>query len=224
MKSINVYLETGDKKTFAGAVDWPGWCRTGKDEKSALQALFDYQSRYAKAIRSSGVDFPAGACISDFIVIERLKGNATTDFGAPAVPPSIDASPISDPELNRLQKILESCWNTFDQTVKSAAGKQLRLGPRGGGRDLQEIEQHVLEAGDAYLAKISWKKKALASADLLKTSTLTRQAVMEALAGAAGKTAEPKQTRGGVWTKRYFIRRLAWHLLDHAWEIEDRTI
>ena len=25
------------------------------------------------------------------------------------------------------------------------------------------------------------------------------------------------------WTPRYAARRMAWHALDHAWEIEDRT-
>ena len=51
MKKINVYLETGEKKTFAGAIDWPGWCRSGGDEESALQALFEYGARYARVVR-----------------------------------------------------------------------------------------------------------------------------------------------------------------------------
>jgi hypothetical protein len=37
---------------------------------------------------------------------------------------------------------------------------------------------------------------------------------------------EPVRTgpRGGVrWTARYYVRRSAWHVLDHAWEIEDRA-
>jgi hypothetical protein len=28
---------------------------------------------------------------------------------------------------------------------------------------------------------------------------------------------------GGAWPARYVIRRTAWHVLDHAWEIEDRS-
>ena len=34
--SIDVYLEIGKKRTFAGAIDWPGWCRSGRDEGAAL--------------------------------------------------------------------------------------------------------------------------------------------------------------------------------------------
>jgi hypothetical protein len=34
-----------------------------------------------------------------------------------------------------------------------------------------------------------------------------------------------KGPRGGLrWTARYFVRRLSWHILDHAWEIEDRMV
>mgnify|MGYP003380452358 CR=1 FL=1 len=39
---ISVYLEIGQKRTFAGAVDWPGWCRAGRDEAAALQAPVSY--------------------------------------------------------------------------------------------------------------------------------------------------------------------------------------
>ena len=31
--------------------------------------------------------------------------------------------------------------------------------------------------------------------------------------------------RGGkIWSPRFFVRYVAWHTLDHAWEIEDRAI
>ena len=38
-KPIAVYLELGAKKVFACSVDFPGWCRSGKDEQLALEAL-----------------------------------------------------------------------------------------------------------------------------------------------------------------------------------------
>jgi len=87
---IGVYLEVGTKRTFAGALDWPGWCRNGRDETAALKAG----------------------------------------------------------------------WRTFDSAVVAAKGKELRKVPRGGVR----------------------------------------------------------------WTARRFVRRVAWHVLDHAWEIEDRIL
>ncbi|MGH2773763.1 MAG: hypothetical protein ACRDIU_11590 [Actinomycetota bacterium] len=38
-KTVKVFVENGSKRVFAGAVDWPGWCRSGKDEQEALEAL-----------------------------------------------------------------------------------------------------------------------------------------------------------------------------------------
>ena len=41
-----------------------------------------------------------------------------------------------------------------------------------------------------------------------------RQAVVDALLGGEAST---------TWSRRYFLRRTAWHVLDHAWELEDKT-
>src|ERR671932_2604159 len=51
---IEVYLEIGKKRTFAGALDWPGWCRGGRDEPSALQALLADGPRYARVLDATG--------------------------------------------------------------------------------------------------------------------------------------------------------------------------
>src|SRR5438105_15136425 len=77
----DVYIETGRKRVFACACDWPGWCRSGKDESSALAALATYASRYAPVARAARIPFKAGG--EDFRVREHLRGGATTDFGAP---------------------------------------------------------------------------------------------------------------------------------------------
>ncbi len=85
--TIDVYLEIGKKRAFAGALDWPGWCRSGRDADAALQALADYGPRYARALDAAGIEFRAPADASAFAVVERLAGNATTDFGAPDIAP-----------------------------------------------------------------------------------------------------------------------------------------
>ena len=49
----------------------------------------------------------------------------------------------------------------------------------------------------------------------------TALAALEARAG--GKPIDdPRQTKR-LWSPRYTVRRSAWHALDHAWEIEDRS-
>ncbi|HKZ82673.1 MAG TPA: DinB family protein [Anaerolineae bacterium] len=221
---IDVYLEIGKKRTFAGVIDWPGWSRSGRDEGSALQALFEYGPRYARVLRAARLGFRAPADASAFAVIERLEGNTTTDFGAPGVAPSSDADPVDEVELRRFQALLKACWRAFDAAARAAIGKELRKGPRGGGRDLEGIVQHVLGGDAGYLTRLGWKLKLGDGDELDEELRRTRQAILEALASTARGEHPARGPRGGVrWTPRYFVRRVAWHVLDHAWEIEDRV-
>jgi hypothetical protein len=49
------------------------------------------------------------------------------------------------------------------------------------------------------------------------------QAILQALSSASSGDTPKQGPRGGVrWTPRRFVKRVAWHVLDHAWEIEDR--
>jgi hypothetical protein len=224
-KPVDVYLEIGEKRIFAGAIDWPGWCRSGRDEESALQALFDYAPRYAKVLQSARLGFKVPAAPSEFKVVERVKGNATTDFGTPGMAPSADKRRVDDSELERLQTLLKACWRMFDAAVSAAAGKELSKGPRGGGRDVAGIVGHVTGAHGAYLSRVGWKLEADEKEEPGKAMRLTRQAVLRALAAAAHGELPSQGPRGGVmWKPRYFVRRVAWHDLDHAWEIQDRVV
>jgi hypothetical protein len=214
---INVYLEVGNRRTFAGALDWPGWCRLGRDEATALQALFEYGPRYARILRPARLGFQAPDDVSAFVVVERLKGNATTDFGAPDAAPPGDTQPPDDAELRRLQAILKACWRAFDATVEMAQGKALRAGPRGGGRTLAGIVEHVLGAETAYLSQLGGKVSRAESPAPIRQTILT---TLEA--SARGEIAAYGPRGGKRWPPRYFVRRETWHVLDHVWEIEDR--
>ena len=222
---MNVYLEIGQKRIFAGAVDWPGWCRSGRDETAALRALFDYRHRYAAVLQRTRLGFKEPTDASALVVIERLKGNTTTDFGAPDMPPSKDSMPISSAELLRFEKLLRACWRTFDASVNRSTGKTLRAGPRGGGRQMDAIIQHVLGAATGYLNQAGWKFQQDDRADLASQLKETRNATLMALNAAANGEIPARGPRGGLrWTPRYFVRRVAWHILDHTWEIEDRAV
>ena len=228
LNKIDVYLEIGKKRTFAGAIDWPGWCRSGRDDTSALQALFDYGPRYGRVLHNTRLGFKTPDDISALIVIERLEGNATTDFGAPDIAPSSDSRPVGSIELQRFQKILKACWRTFDANVRTAEGKALRTGPRGGGRELEGIIQHVLGGDAGYLSQVGWKlpKDDVDDLDELANQLeQTRKATSKALTSSARGEIPARGPRGGIrWSPRYFVRRVAWHVLDHAWEIEDRLL
>ena len=219
-----MYLEIGQKKVFASALDWPGWSRSGRDEASALEALYEWGPRYARALRSARLGFRAPADVSALRVVERLKGGAGTDFGAPGVPASSDSQPVDAAELRRLQSVLRGCWRAFDAAVEAAQGKSLRTGPRGGGRALARIVRHVLEADAAYLGQVGWKFKPDETADPGEELRRTRQAILQALPAAARGELPARGPRGGLrWSARFYVRYSAWHVLDHAWEIEDRA-
>ncbi|HVN53853.1 MAG TPA: hypothetical protein VMT46_05940 [Anaerolineaceae bacterium] len=222
---IDVYLEAGKKRTFAGAIDWPGWCRSGPTEEAALQALVEYGPRYARSLEGFVPGFQAPVETSHLNVVQRLDGNATTDFGAPDLPPALDSRPVSEEELRLFQKFLEASWRAFAVAVKLAEGKELRKGPRGGGRELEAIARHVLDSHEGYLGALGWKAKKWGAAGLGQQIDLALQEDREALAASACGEIPAVGPRGGArWSPRYFVRRAAWHILDHAWEIEDRIL
>lgn len=216
MSATDVYVEVGSKRAFAGAIEWPGWCRSARDETAAIQALLAYAPRYAEALRGSRLGFRPPA---DMRVVERLRGDATTDFGAPGLAPSADAEPMDDADLRRAQSLLRACWRAFDRAAVAAGGRQLRKGPRGGGRDLGRIVDHVVGADAGYLRMIGAKPGSDEEAGL----EAIRPAILGALARAVREGVPPSPRGGKRWTPRYAVRRSAWHVLDHAWEIEDRT-
>ena len=125
--STRVYFEKGKSSVFAAAIDWPGWCRRAKTEDLALEALFDYQDRYAAIL---SLPFKPGK----FEVVGSVPGNATTDFGAPAVDTPWDAEAITTRDLKRQVTVLQDCWTFFDGVVETAPGSvdegTARRGPR----------------------------------------------------------------------------------------------
>src|SRR5262249_20840375 len=141
-------------------------------------------------------------------VIGRGQGNATTDFGAPTMMGPWDSDPMDQAEAKRQAGLLKKCWAYFDRVVTGAPA-ELRKGPRGGGRDRGKIVDHEEEAerggaaprcGIRVPPRTPWSEQ--------------RQALISALLEL------PVDTK---WPLRYAVRRTAWHVLDHAWEIEDRS-
>jgi hypothetical protein len=225
MEKVSVYLESGQKRVFACALSWPGWCRSGRDEASALQALLDYGPRYLAIVEGAGSGFEAPADTSQFAIAERLTGNATTDFGAPDVTPSTDIRPLESADLERYRTLLEAYWRAFDAAVSKAEGRELRKGPRGGGRDLEAVVRHVIGADASYLSRLAYPFRIDEERDLRIELDRVRGATLDALGIAARGEMPLSGPRGGaLWSPHYFVRRTSWHLLDHLWEIEDRVV
>ena len=222
--SERIVLEVAPKRAFASALDWPGWSRGGRDAESAQEALLAYGPRYAKVARRARVSFSAPKSVSDLEIVQRLKGGTGTEFGVPGTAARDESRPLAGDELERHVALLRAAWAAFDASARKAVGVELRKGPRGGGRDLEKIIGHVREAEVAYLGALGSKAPSDHDEAPDTPMKLLRAAFLEAIAASAeGRVfANPRNTRK-PWSLRYTIRRTAWHVLDHAWEIEDRA-
>src|ERR1700680_4527794 len=156
MPAIPVYLEVGAKRVFASALEWPGWTRAGKNETAALEALAAYAPRYAAVPKAARIAFPDAE--PSFSVVERVKGNATTDFGAPGIHASSDINSLAPAEAERIGALLNASWKVFD-SVAAKAPPELRKGPRGGGRDRDKIVDHIIDAESAYISRLGLNLK-----------------------------------------------------------------
>ena len=224
MKALPIYVEIAPKRAFAGALDWPGWCRSGRTEHDAIAALVAYRPRYGAVATRAGERLPAIAESSDVEIVERLKGDAGTEFGVASLSPSADERTVDKAEIDRMQRLLKACWATFDEAVEAAEGVELRKGPRGGGRDLAKIVGHVVESEESYMVQLGVRRPKRPTSDPLDTIGPVRDRILSAIEDRA--LDRPMADANKVtkrWTPRYFVRRAAWHVLDHAWEIEDRS-
>jgi hypothetical protein len=220
-RQIAVCLEVSPTQTFASALDWPGWCRAGRDEGAALEALRSYAERYAPVAEQAGVSFPSTVA---FDVVERVPGGPTTAFAAPEcrrpfpqVTAEAERAKVAPAAARRLVGVVIAVWATFDE-VAAAAPAELRKGPRGGGRDRDQLVDHVIGAETAYARKLGVKLKPPAIEDLVAIEELR-----EAIAAVVGAPSDGSPVVPNGWTTRYATRRIAWHVLEHAWEMQDRT-
>ena len=214
VKPIPVYIESGAKKVFACAIDFPGWCRSGKDEQAALEALASYAPRYAEVAKLAKAAFPSKAV--ELEVVERVKGKGATDFGVPHEIPRADAEPLTARQAARQVELMRAAWAVLDRVAKGAPA-ELRKGPRGGGRDRDKMLGHVLGAEAAYARHLGIRHPEPELGDTTAIRAL-RDDLAQALSGASDGS--PLRPKG--WPPRYAFRRISWHVLDHAWEMQDR--
>ena len=203
------YLEEGSKRVFAGSTEWPGWSRGAKTAEAALSALTEYAPRYGLVAALAVIDFEE-SWFQEWKVVETVTGSGATDFGIPEQVVSSDRRALTGATAGKWARLLGASWQHFDD-IAATAPSSLRKGPRGGGRDRDAVRLHVLEAEESYGATIGISRQ-LDAPD--------RRAEMIAMV-EAGSSGEP--IAGKRWPLRYAVRRIVWHVLDHAWEVEDRS-
>ena len=215
--TLLVILEVGKKRrVVAAAMDWPGLDRWGTSEDDALAKLSAYLPRYAGVASRAGLgtDFERARQIE---VVERVPGSSSTDFwGIAHVPSRIEAEVLAPADLERRLDLLQAGWAEFD-AVAARVSPELLPGPRSAGRSRDEIIRHVHanEPGQ-FSRKVEVRtprEVVLTPAGLLAH----RATYLEAI---RAYNAEGKAAR--TWPIQFLIRRTAHHVMDHAWELEDR--
>ncbi len=216
--AIAVTVEATPKKAFASALDWPGWSRSGKTEELALEALRAAAPRYAAVAREAGEPFAENADDDEaYEVVEHSDGSAGTEFGIPYAITKLDRRRLTKAQAEREARLVEAAWTVLARVAASAPA-ELRKGPRGGGRDRDKMIRHVIDADWAYAREIGIRIKQPDPPDDATVKEL-RAAMLDVLR----QPTDGSPIADRKWTTRYAARRIAWHALDHAWEMEDRS-
>jgi hypothetical protein len=219
---VRTVVQTGPKgkKAAAFAIDWPGWSRGAKAPDAAVELLETYRERYQPIARLAGLE-PEFDRAGPLEIVEDHVGVGSTDFwGISFAPSSFELAPMPEGELERKLALLEAAWRFFDD-VAARVSPELEKGPRGGGRNRDEIVRHVIgnERGD-----LARKIGVLTDIDDLLRPEGVRAHREEYVAAMRDYNAQGKMARGRNWTIPLLLRHTAFHVLDHAWEMEDKDL
>ena len=217
--TLRVILEIGKKRrVVAGAMDWPGLDRWGTSENDALGKLSSYLPRYAGVAERAGTG-GAFARAREAEVVERVPGSSSTDFwGIAHVPSQIEGEVLSPADLERRLDLLRACWAYFDD-VAGRVSHELRPGSRGGGRSREQIIRHVYGNEPANFSRKVGVRTELAVVLTPEGLATHRHEFLDAI---RAYNAEGKPAR--TWPIQFLVRRTAQHVMDHAWEMEDRDL
>jgi len=216
---VRIMLEHGKKKrVVASAFDWPGWDRSTRLGGDALAVLDAYRPRFAKVAELAGFAAEFGR-LGDLEVVEEVEGIGMTDYyGVSGRAATVEHDAMTDAVLERKLALLRASWGTFDDTAERVS-VELRKGPRGGGREKERIIRHVNGAEVHEFAPKVGVKVPLETRDDPKALRTYRDAFTDAIRDHHAR-GEPARS----WALQFLIRRCAWHMLDHAWELEDRDL
>jgi hypothetical protein len=218
-KTLRVMIETGTKgkRVVAVAPDWPGLSRGDRTEEAAVARLLTYVPRYSRVAELAGMadDF---AALDSADVIGRYPGSGSTDFwGISFAFSEIDQAPVSSSELERELALMQAAWAFFDE-VRAQVSPEMAKGPRGGGKDRDQIVWHTVAV------EMDWGKKLglPGMPEAMPDDTALRAHRDAYVAAMRSLHAEGKPAR--TWPLRFLIRHTAFHTLDHAWEMEDKDL
>ena len=207
------------KRAVAFALDWPGWSRGAKTDEVALETLESYRERYRPITALAGLEreFDAAGPLE---IVDDKVGTGSTDFwGISFAPSSLEVEPIDDAELERGLTLLRAAWEYFD-AVAARVSPEMQKGPRGGGRERDEIIRHVIRVETLdFAARVGLKftEETVPFGTALPGYREDYVAAMRAYNAGEGE-------RMRKWNLPFVIRHSAFHTMDHAWEMQDKDL
>jgi hypothetical protein len=185
-----------------------------------METLAVYRERYRPVPELAGLGRDFGAA-GPLEIVEDRVGTGSTDFwGISFAPSATEQDPMDDAELERAISLLRACWEFFDGVV-ARVSPEMRKGPRGGGRDRSRIVRHTIRTESEEFAKrigLRIPEEAALTPEGLRRHRVDYLDAMRAY--NAGEIKRPMRS----WTLPFLIRHSAFHVLDHAWEMEDKDL
>jgi hypothetical protein len=219
--SVRTVVQHGpkEKKVAAFAIDWPGWSRGAKTPDAAVELLEAYRGRYRPIARLAGLEAEFDAA-GPLEVVEDHVGVGSTDFWAISfAASSFEQGPMPEDELERKLALLRAAWRFFDD-VAARVSPEMQKGPRGGGRERDEIVAHVFRNEQGDFAR---RVGVVASPEVILTPDGLARHREQYLTAIRDHNARGAKA-GRSWTIPFLVRHTAYHVLDHAWEMEDKDL
>jgi hypothetical protein len=220
--TIRTVIERGPKgrRSAAFCVDWLGWSRGARSAELAVETLESYRERYRPVADLAGLagEFDTAGPLE---IVEDRVGPGSTDFwGISFAPSATEQDPMGEAALERGIALLRACWTYFD-AVAARVSPEMRKGPRGGGRDRNQIIRHTIRTESEDFAKrigLRIPEEGALTPDALRRFREDYVAALRAYNNGQVKR------RMKSWTLPFLIRHSAFHMLDHAWEMEDKDL
>jgi len=207
------------EKSIAWAFDHPGCFAYGEDDKEAIlrvpQAMVAYQEWIGKHTEESWLSDLGDFDVRLIEALEKPKdGSPSRNWF------QFDGQPLSQMEVEQGIKLLS--WSRTDllDIATSFSDQELDQTFEGERLSIRGIVKHIADAETWYLDRLGLADglKGHLEKDVFARILQVRTRTVEVLPLLAGKT-EIREVDGESWSGRKFLRRTAWHEMDHIGHI-----
>ena len=212
-KPLRLFVEETPKKVFVSALDWPGLARGAKTEDLAVESLVAHLPRYAKVAHKAGERFDPHDF--DIEVVSRTEGDAGSAYGIPSLvaPEDRDAGRCARGEADRIDRrgVVGRVRRRSRRRRRSRSGRAHAAAGATGRRSSSTSPGRTAATPARWASRATPRRR--------RASRPSGRRCWR----CCGTTSDGSPIADKKWPPRYAARRVAWHALDHAWEIEDRT-